>query len=456
VKPFSSFHILSLIAIGFIAFLFLCPLPASAIKVTGTKYVGSIAPGSSDVHTMTVSIGANETPMDLTVDVLGLGQTAQQSNTGLAPEKDTSPYSARTFITVSPQTFHLAPGGSQDVKAMITVPQNVGDGGRYAMITVRNAPIGNGTMAIVTSISVPVLVTITGSSITKTGSITNVTVADVIPGQPIRITTALKNNGNYHYKVYNNVSVADSTGKVVASGGSDLSVNSLIPTFTQNYDINLVTPLPLGTYTVTSVITRDDGTVLDTRKVPFEVKEIYVAPSLEVTVPLSPKSPAVLKSTDGRFMVNFPVGAVLSEVNVTLSPFDRNHLPAAPEGTKLGATTFKIDGLTGLLSKDATVVVKYSSADLEAAGSDVSKLTLARYDDSDGKWTIVPTTVDKNALTLTATTNRFSIWVVMVTSGQTSGGTGPTGGKPGLALDSTLVLAALGLTIAFVGHRIRK
>jgi hypothetical protein len=458
VKPFSSSYILSLIAIGCIAVLLLCPLPASAIKVTGTKYVGSIAPGSSDVHTMTVSIGANDTPMDLTVDVLGLGQTAQQSNTGLAPEKDTSPYSARTFITVSPQTFHLAPGGSQDVKATITVPQNVGDGGRYAMITVRNAPIGSGTMAIVTSISVPVLVTITGSAITKTGSITNVTVADVIPGQPIRITTALKNTGNYHYKVYDNVSIADSTGKVVASGGSDLSVNSLIPTFTQNYDVNLVNPLPLGTYTVTSVITRDDGTALDTRKVPFEIKETYVAPSLEVTVPLSPKSPAVLKSSDGRFNINFPAGAVLSEVNVTLSPFDRNHLPAAPEGAKLGATTFKIDGLTGLLSKDATVVVKYSSADLEAASSDVSKLTLARYDDSDGKWTIVPTTVDKNALTLTATTNRFSIWAVMVTSGQTSGGTSSTSGtgKPGLALDLIIAFAALGLTIAFVGYRIRK
>ena len=100
-------------------------------------------------------------------------------------------------------------------------------------------------------------------------------------------------------------------------------------------------------------------------------------------------------------------------------------------------------------------MVKYSSADLEAAGSDVSKLTLARYDESENKWTIVPTTVDKNALTLTATTNRFSTWAVMVTSGETAGGTSPTR-KPGLALDPTLVFAALGLTIAFVGYRIRK
>ena len=167
-----------------------------------------------------------------------------------------------------------------------------------------------------------------------------------------------------------------------------------------------------------------DGTVLDNKTIPFEIKSTYVVPSEDATLTLTPKSPAVLKTTDGRFIVDFPAGAVLSDAIVTLRPFNKDNLPPAPSGAKLGATTFRIDGLTGLLSKDATVVVKYSSADLEAAGSDVSKLTLARYDDSDGKWTIVPTTIDKNALTLTATTNRFSIWVVMVTSGEPAGGTG--------------------------------
>ena len=120
---------------------------------------------------------------------------------------------------------------------------------------------------------------------------------------------------------------------------------------------------------------------------------------------------------------------MLSEVNVTLSPFDKNRLPQAPQGSTPGATCFRIDGLTGLLSRDATVVVKYSSADFKAAGSDVSKLVLARYDDSDNKWTVLPTTLDRNDLTLTATTNRFSIWTVMVTSGGSAAGSG-TGKAP--------------------------
>lgn len=38
---------------------------------------------------------------------------------------------------------------------------------------------------------------------------------------------------------------------------------------------------------------------------------------------------------------------------------------------------------------------------------------LARYDRAEDRWTLLPTLVDKNAMTLTTSTNRFSIWVVM-------------------------------------------
>ena len=168
---------------------------------------------------------------------------------------------------------------------------------------------------------------------------------------------------------------------------------------------------------------------------------------------------------DGRVVVSFPAGAVFSDVNVTLKPVSNAKLSAAPQGATLGATSFRVDGLTGLLSKDATVLVKYSSADLDAAGSDVSKLTLARYDDSENKWTILPTTLDKGALTLSTATNRFGIMAVMVSSGgntqgSTQGSAGSTasgGSKPGIGLDTAIVFVALGLMIVFVGiYRARK
>jgi hypothetical protein len=453
---FGTQNLLRLTIVGII-FVILCSPPIAAIKVGGSIYMGSIAPGSSAVHTMNISTNPGDPPMNLTVDVQGLGQSIQQTNTGLAPELDTSPYSARSFITLSPQTFHLEPGASQEVKATINVPQNAGAGGRYAMLTVHNEPTGSGTTQIVTAISVPIVITLLGTALNQTGSIINLTVADPIPGQPIKVITTLKNTGNYHYKVKMNVSITDAAGKLVASGGTDVSSRSIVPPFTGEYDTIIATPLKVGTYNITSTASREDGTILDTKTIPYEIKGTYVPPSDEATVTLTPKSSSVLKTTDGRFTVNFPAGAVLSNASVAIKPFSKDMLPSAPDNAKLGATTFVIDGLTGLLSKDATVVVKYSSADLEAAGNDVSKLTLARYDESDNKWTIIPTTVDRNALTLTATTNRFSIWAVMVTSGGSSGGTGSTGGKPGLAFDTTLVVAALGLMIIFIGiQRVRK
>ena len=462
-------RILPIITIICLVFLMLCPLPASAIRVSGSKYVGSIATGSSAVHTMTVSINPDDSPMDLTVDVQGFGQTLQQSNYGLSPDKDTSPYSARTFITVSPQTFHLAPGGSQVVTATIAVPQNVGDGGRYAMLTIRNAPLGKGTMMIVTSISVPVVVTLTGTTTIQKGSITDVTVSDVIPGQPIKFTTSLKNTGNYHYKVKNNVTITDSSGAVITTAGTDVSVSSIMPTFTQNYIVNLDTSPPPGTYTASSKVSSEDGTALDTKTASFEVQANYIPPLQGASTKITAKNNGVLASPDGRVTINFSAGSVFSDTDVKLTPLAKDQVPAPSTGMTAASTFFKVEGINGLLAKDATVTLKYTSADLDAAKSDVSKLVLARYDDPDSKWTILPTTLDKSALTLSTVSNRFGTWGVMVSSGgntqgstqgSSQGSTGSTaagGSKPGIGLDPTIVFVAFGLMVVFVGiYRSRK
>ena len=74
-KSVPGTHSLFLITIACIVFLILCPLPAAAIKVSGSMYTGSIATGSTGIHTMTISTNPNDPPMDLIVDVLGFGQT---------------------------------------------------------------------------------------------------------------------------------------------------------------------------------------------------------------------------------------------------------------------------------------------------------------------------------------------------------------------------------------------
>ena len=98
---------------------------------------------------------------------------------------------------------------------------------------------------------------------------------------------------------------------------------SIVPTYTGEFDVNIVTPLPIGNYSITSIAAGKMALSLIHKTIPFEIKEPYVAPSEEATVTLTPKSPAVLKTTDGRFTINFPAGAVFSDASVTLRPFQQ-------------------------------------------------------------------------------------------------------------------------------------
>ena len=276
-KNLSNSHLRYLAIVGFLILFVVCPLPVAGLKVVGASYVGTVTPGDTVIHTMTVSTQAGDVPMDLMVDAWGFGQSPDGSLTSLSPQDDTSPYSARSYITLSPTSFHLNPGESKVINASIVVPKNVGDGGRYAVITIHNAPIGSGSTGFVTAISVPVLVTIASSKMTRTGTIVSVTAGDIIPGQPIRITTALKNTGNIHCSNSKNiVRITDSAGKEVAAVSTDPLMYSIIPTNTVNYDVSLDKALPPGTYTVSSKVSLEDGTILDTKTTSFEVPEHYV------------------------------------------------------------------------------------------------------------------------------------------------------------------------------------
>lgn len=434
-----------LLLMGALIILLVCAGPASAINVTGAKYMESVNAGDTVTHMITVSTKATEPSMDIVIDVWGFGQTEGKSYSSLSPANDTSPYSARNFITLDTGSFHLNPGESKKITATIVIPKDVGDGGRYAIISLHNAPTGNGTTAYVTAISIPVMITIAKSNIQQKGSITAVKVGEIVTGQPLRIITSLKNTGNIHYyQTKNNVTVSDSAGNVLGTAYTEPSSSAIIPSFTVNYDVAINTSLPLGTYGVKSEIRLGDGTLLDSKTSTFEVKSTYLAPALESSITLTPQNSAILASPDGRITISFPAGAVLSDVKITLKPFSLNNLPTIPADAKAGGTCFQIDGLSGLLSKDATVSVIYSSADLDAAGGDASKLVLSRYDQSDGKWTLLKTNVNKDTMTLTATTNRMSVWAVMASSAQ------GTQGLDGTTVVLTAIIFSLGLLVVIV------
>lgn len=437
-----------------ICLLLLIPVSVSAIGVTGSKYLGSIPPGGTDTHTITVDIGSDENPTDILVEVYGFGQNPDQSYASLDAADDISPYSARTFITLDKSSFHLEPGASQTVNAKISVPANVGAGGRYALIYIHALP-GKG-QAFTTAVLVPVLITIAGTTPTVTGSITNLSVGEVTVGQPVTVITTFKNTGNYHYyHTVNAVTVSDANGNLVGNATTQPSIYAIIPGNTVQYTaIPNMQNLPVGNYTVDSKVLLEDGTVLDEKNTTLSIMTKYVPPVTESSITISPSVGGVLTSPDGRFSVVFPQGAVTDSVVITMKPYSLDQLKKAPSGAKLGTTCFEITGLSGLLSKDATVTATYSADDLAAADGDASQLKLAYYDIGQGQWIILPTQVNTQQMTLTATTDQLGIWVVMVSSSTSAGA--PAAAPTKASLPAVLSIVALAATAIILGGTVRQ
>jgi hypothetical protein len=442
---------ITIVAVIFLLLIFITP--AAALGVLGAKYSGSIAPGGTDTQVMTIDIGANDSPTDVVVGVAGFGQTPGGAYIPLNAADDLSPYSARTFITLDNTTIHVEPGTTQGVTATISLPQNVGAGGRYAIIYIRSIP-GKGA-AMSTAVDVPVFITVAGTTPTITGTITQVTTGAVTLGQPITVTTTFTNTGNYHYYAASNeVALTDANGNLVGNVSTTPMATAIIPGNTVQFVAQPpVNNLKVGNYTVDSKVILN-GQVLDEKTTTLTIQTNYIPPATESNITVTPGSPATLATPDGRYSVSLPQGAVTDNVVITLKPYALSQLSAAPAGAKLGTTSFQISGLQGLLSKDATVTVTYSSDDLAAAGGDASQLKLAYYDAAQSTWVILPTQVNTQDMKLTAATNHLGIWVVMVSSSTSAGA--PAAETTKASLPAVLSIVALAATAIILGGTVRQ
>jgi hypothetical protein len=402
--------------LGLIALL--APLPALASLTVG--YLGGkglnpeVAPGESYTQTLLVGLGKEDAATDVLIEVLGYGDSASGDIVPVPAEADTSPYSARTFILPAKTTVHVEPGETKQADFTITIPPDVGNGGKYAILRFSTAPQGEGMVGIISAIVLPVRFTISGSQLIHTGEVTGVSTSQAESGQPIDISTMFKNTGNHHFTINDQIEIRDANGKLVDT--LHITTSSPIPGDTKNIKTTYIpeSALPLGAYLVKSVLTLEDGTILGEASGSFEVAEPYVPPPPPASVTLTPDNASVLETADKAISISFPKGAVTEQVDVSLRSYPVAQLPSPPANFAVATTCFRVDGLTGLLAQDATVTVKYTAADLDKAGGDASKLTLARWDEATSQWSVLKTKADKSAMTLTAQTNRFSIWAVMV------------------------------------------
>ena len=269
--------------------LALAAAPALGLSVSNAAMVGNVNPGQTYTHTMTVTIDSGDEATDVSVYVAGLQQSLDGGYQLLDASQDTSQYSARQFVTVDKAAFHLEPGGSEDVTATVRVPQDVGDGGRYAMIHIVTTPVVTGGVA--SAVDVPVYLTVNNSQLIHTGQITGVASGEITSGQPINILTSFRSTGNHHFKVKGEVTVTNDQGQNLDTMTTPVTASSILPGMVRELGVSFIPSVVLaaGTYTVGSKVMLEDGTLLDQSSTTFEVKASYTAPpgTLVISAPNS-------------------------------------------------------------------------------------------------------------------------------------------------------------------------
>jgi len=393
-----------------------------SISVTNAGIANIVSPGQVIVHTMNVSISSTDPATDVLVSVDGVAQTSTGAYILLDAAHDTNPDTARPFISVDTNSFHLDPGQSRDITATVTMPQNATLAGYFAVIQISTPPVVNNgsNVGISTAVNVPVYLTLEDSQFIHTGKITGITTGPITNGQPVAITAAFQNTGNTYFKIEGETTVFESEGAgsiVLDDMPVTLTASSVLPGMSRDMEADY-TPsgkLSPGTYMIDSKIMLSDGTVLDETTSSFIIKAPYVPPPALGTLNLGPMDGiSNLQNTDGSISISFPAGAAAIPVNLALNNYTAAQLPVAPTGFTLTGNCFQVNGLTGLLAKNATVSVKYTAADLSKANGKASLLVLMRWNAGTNKWVIDATKVNTKTTTLSANDNAMGIWAVAV------------------------------------------
>jgi hypothetical protein len=273
--------------------------PAGALKVEGARIAMDVEPGKLYNSTIGISIGAGEPAGDYAVDVFGFGQNiADGTYSALEAAKDTSPYTARPFISVDMSKVHLEPGERAVVTATIRVPADAKDGGRYAIILVHPATSTSGQpAAFATAVSIPVLLTATGGALTETGEIAAVEPSSADPETPLTVTTTFRNTGNHHfYGAVHNVTITDPNVKVMAAVKSAPFDRALIPGQVVQFRATVAAGLPQGTYELIARMEDADGTLIAVKKISLQVgtaatSSAETAPRVTAPVAATTKAP---------------------------------------------------------------------------------------------------------------------------------------------------------------------
>lgn len=258
----------------------------------------AVKPGETGTTELVLRAGV---PLNVQIAANGLGQGPGGDFEPVPADRDTSAFSARSMLTIAPESFRMRPGGQQKVKVTLSVPDDAGEGTRYAVLKITGTPRGGGkNVGIRAELGVTSIFTLDKTSQTHTGAIEDLTVDQRLAGgEALAVSAMLKNTGNSHFgaapnQVITSATLRSANGDVVAADTSTMTGNSTVPTFSRRFTVSLTPSQPVsdGRYHLEVIAGLQDGTVLDRTALDFDALSgaVLGATSAPITV-ISPPAP---------------------------------------------------------------------------------------------------------------------------------------------------------------------
>lgn len=121
----------------------------------------------------------------------------QQSDGSFAVQKPTnSPFSASTWVSVSPKRFSGGPNRTQPIEYRALVPEKAEPGDHVTSLTVKRLPEkGKETAAPLQAVSVRLTVRVAGA-VRPQAQITSLEVPRITDGDPVTVSAVVRNTGN--------------------------------------------------------------------------------------------------------------------------------------------------------------------------------------------------------------------------------------------------------------------
>jgi len=261
--------------LALVALLALSAFPiADGLKVTGGLISETVAPGQELDHEIYVYLDKDEyvSPL-LTVNLSGFAMDENGTNIMLPPERDNKQFSAKDFLTVTPMEIQIQPDVPQKILVKAQIPDDVGTGSRYALISLKTStPVKEMENIVITKvIQVPVFFKIKGSEFVETGEIKDLDTLKSNEG--IVINLRFMNTGNVHYKPTAKAVLKNQEGEILAASEPLESSSSVLPTGVWLFSMPIVSESELspGDYVIEAAVTDEEGKLIDSGEVALNI-----------------------------------------------------------------------------------------------------------------------------------------------------------------------------------------